>query len=140
MCFNCDEPYTYGHQCKKLFVIILEEERNTERMEFNEDIDTDCVVSLHAFKGQPPAETIKLVGKVKNNEVVILVDPGSTHSFLDPSAVRRVNCEVVMTNPLQVTVAGGGRIECSSKCPNFEWEMGGQSFATNIKSASIRWL
>lgn len=118
LCFNCDEPYKYGHQCKKLFVIILEEEeeeeegRNTERMEFSEDIDTDCVVSLHALKGQPPTETIKLVGKVKNNEVVILVDSGSTHSFLDPSVVRRVNCEVVMTNPLQVTVVGGGRIEC----------------------------
>lgn len=134
LCFNCDEPYTYGHQCKKLFVILLEEGADTtERMEFNDDIDADCVVSLHALKGQPPAETIKLVGKVKNNDVVILVDSGSTHSFLDPNAVKRVNCEVEVTNPLQVTVAGGGRIQCSARCPNFEWEMAGQLFSTNMR-------
>ncbi|KAL3624153.1 hypothetical protein CASFOL_032969 [Castilleja foliolosa] len=135
LCFNCDEPYTFGHKCQKLFVLIMEDEESEPASELSGELDEeelDCGVSLHALRGQVPTDTIKLAGKVKNNQLVILVDSGSTHSFLDPNVVAKVKCEVEVTNPLQVTVAGGGKIICSSRCPDFEWEMAGHVFSANL--------
>lgn len=97
--------------------------------------DSNCGVSLHALKGQLPTGTIKLAGMVNNNQLVILVDSGSTHSFLDPAAARRLNCEVEVINPLNVSVAGGGNIECISKCPRVEWDM-----ARHLCAATMRIL
>lgn len=100
LCFNCDEVYSYGHQCKKLFVIIMEDDGASSSSRAEEvtiltgEDDLNCGVSLHALKGHMPTGTIKLAGKVNNNQVVIFVDSGSTHSFLDPVAARRLNCEV----------------------------------------------
>ncbi|CAH9132841.1 unnamed protein product [Cuscuta epithymum] len=137
LCFNCDEVYTVGHKCKKIFVILMtEEEQQLPEPLLQEDSEEEEVnfgVSLHALRGQVPTDTIKLMGKVKNNNLTILVDSGSTHSFIDPGAAKRINCDIEITNPLQVTVAGGGRIECNSKCPNLKWEMAGHSFAASVR-------
>ncbi|KAL3646227.1 hypothetical protein CASFOL_011407 [Castilleja foliolosa] len=134
LCFNCDESYSFGHRCKKLFVIMLGEDKEIEEISSDHlEDESDCGVSLHALKGQVPTDTIKLAGKVGNNSLVILVDSGSTHSFIDPSAAKRVNCDIEVTNPMQVTVAGGGQIECSSKCPNLQWEMAGHIFSAGVR-------
>ncbi|KAL3653757.1 hypothetical protein CASFOL_003438 [Castilleja foliolosa] len=59
------------------FVIMLGENREIEEItsELREE-DSDCGVSLHPLKGQVPTDTIKLAGKVGNNNLVILVDSG----------------------------------------------------------------
>ncbi|KAL3621494.1 hypothetical protein CASFOL_036406 [Castilleja foliolosa] len=125
-------------ECRKLFVLMLDEEDETvngvvETTKAEVEEEQDCEVSIHSLKGQVPTDTIKLAGKVKNNGLVILVDSGNIHSFIDPSAVHRIKCDVEVTNPLQVNVAGGGNIICSSKCPQFEWGMAGHLFSASVR-------
>ncbi|CAH9134345.1 unnamed protein product [Cuscuta epithymum] len=130
-----DELYTVGHKCKKIFAILLPEHEDCSSVPIDDGDSEEEVsfgVSMHALKGQVPTDTIKLIGNVKNNNLTILVDSGSTHSFIDHGAAKKINCEVEITNPLQVTVAGGGQIECNSKCPRLEWEMARHCFAASV--------
>lgn len=52
----------------------------------------------------------------KNSSIYILLDTGSTHSFIDPQVAKQFNSEVVYTNTLYVTVANGPKMVCDSKC------------------------
>lgn len=134
LCFNCDEPYQWGHKCKKLFVIICEDNQETELLlQEVESEEEEIMVSVHALMGQVVADTIKIKGKVGKQEITILIDKGSTHSFLDQMTAKRLKCEMEYTNPLRVTVADGGKLECNTRCPKLEWEMGKYRFSTSIR-------
>lgn len=140
LCFNCNERYTYGHKCKQLFFIeaneIEQDEEDTEELteeviEGNEE--QDLGISVHALAGRVIYKTLKIFGKVKNNSISILIDTGSTHSFIDPQATQLFNSEVVYTNTLSVTVANGQKMMCDSKCLQFKWQMGGYEFVFDPK-------
>lgn len=92
ICFNCDEKYTYGHNCKKVFQIEGFEDGALAELtdESNADTEEAPHISLTAIGGQLNPEAIKILGKVKNNTISILVDTGSTHSFLDPHTAKRL--------------------------------------------------
>ncbi|XP_057780007.1 uncharacterized protein LOC130998610 [Salvia miltiorrhiza] len=135
LCFNCDEPYQIGHKCKKLFTIICEESQEEVELVLHavEEAEDDFQISVNALAGQLAPDTIRLQGKVGRHSITILIDTGSTHSFLDEMAARRIGCEVEYTNPLLVTVADGGRIECNTRCPKLEWEMGACQFSSAMR-------
>lgn len=90
-------------------------------------------VTLNALDGRLNPETIKVLGKVKNNTLAILVDTGSTHSFLDPHSTRILGCEIVSTESLSVRVADGSRVNCNSKSLNFQWKMGAHHFIFDMR-------
>lgn len=39
-------------------------------------------ISLHSLVGNATTETLRVNGTIKNKEIVILVDGGSTHNFI----------------------------------------------------------
>ena len=76
LCYNCDEKYTMGHKCKKLFFIELEKE-NEEAIE--EETPT---ISLHALVGVQSPQTMRIHSQIGKTPLTILIDFGSTHNFL----------------------------------------------------------
>ena len=44
--------------------------------------------SLHALKGLTNSKIIKVEGQVEESKLMILIDNGSTHSFLDEGTAR----------------------------------------------------
>lgn len=48
---------------------------------------------------------MRLVRRIRGEEVVILVDYGSTHSFLDPSIAQKIRLAVDKAAELSVRVA-----------------------------------
>lgn len=135
LCFNCNERYTYGHKCKHLFLIEAIEEAGEEEIveELEVDEEEDLGISVHALAGRVVYKTLKIFGKVKNSVISILLDTGSTHSFIDPQAARQFNSAIVHTNTLSVTVANGDKMECASKYVQFKWLMGGYEFVFDPK-------
>jgi predicted aspartyl protease len=55
-------------------------------------------ISLHAIVGAPAPKTMRLIGSINHLEVVILIDTGSTHSFLDPNVAKKAKLPVHETN------------------------------------------
>lgn len=98
LCFNCDETYHFGHKCKRLFLVWVEDgdDELSEPLRFQEveDDQKEPQVSLHAVAGYTHADTLKLLGRTANKDFVILLDSRSTHNFLDPNVARSLRCVV----------------------------------------------
>lgn len=76
--FNCDEVFTRGHQCKKLFWIdSIDEEEESLEQETNSNIDQP-EISLQAIIGVAAPQNMRLKGQLAGNPVVSLVDSRST--------------------------------------------------------------
>lgn len=96
LCFRCDDKWSIGHRCKKreLSVLVIEEEEdgNTEYSgsdpplsptdEQNSEVMLQPEVSLNSVIGLSNPKTMKLRGRVKDREVVVMIDPGATHNFI----------------------------------------------------------
>lgn len=75
---------------------------------------------------------MRLVGLIRNQRVVILIDSGSTHNFLDPALLRKVSLCVSHTVKLQVKVANGATIQSDGQCSSVSLKVQGNTITTNF--------
>ncbi|TXG49921.1 hypothetical protein EZV62_025796 [Acer yangbiense] len=82
--------------------------------------DTSPIVeiSLKALTGLSPQNTMRLKGSIREHDVTILMDSGSTHNFLNPTLAKQCSCKITSTDQFKVTVGNGGVISSSGKCYN----------------------
>jgi len=64
---------------------------------------------------------------------MVLIDSGSTHSFLDEKTAKELNCKVRTTFPLSVTIANGNKMYSNSRCVEFCWKMQGHEFMADLQ-------
>lgn len=127
LCYYCDDRWNPAHKCKtpKLFLIYgfdlpCDDTREEIFYDSKDSMEPplplmiadhiDPEISLNAISGSLSPRTIRLEGWVKNQRVVILIDSGSTHNFLDPSILKKIQVEVLQTPRLQVKVVDGAKI------------------------------
>ena len=77
-------------------------------------------ISLLALRGVITSKIIKVEGKAKKSSLMILIDSGSTHSFLGEGITKKLKwclkwC-LTGTHPLSVTIANGQKVLCKSAC------------------------
>nr|GEU35335.1 hypothetical protein [Tanacetum cinerariifolium] len=138
LCFYCDQKYTPGHKCSgKLFSIVLladEELKSEEEYMKKESLMPEDLpqVSLNALNGANSFQTIRITGKISKHEVHILVDCGATHNFLDVNVAKQVGCKTNRTYPLEVNVGVGIKLISNAVCKNFEWQLQGETFYTDM--------
>jgi len=51
-------------------------------------------ISLNAITGTPNPRTMRLVGVLKNQQVVILINSSSTHNFVDAHLAKLLGLQV----------------------------------------------
>ncbi|XP_019183954.1 PREDICTED: uncharacterized protein LOC109178857 [Ipomoea nil] len=144
-CFKCFEPWNPGHKCKgPTFNIIeefespeLEEENKEDQPEEEEAVgdsgQDEAEVTLCAVIGGEGMNTIKLMGTINRQTVVILVDCGSTHSFLDPRILNQLKITPAKASPLTVTIANGDKLVCDSVCCGIRWTVNGEEFEKDFR-------
>ncbi|XP_030949790.1 uncharacterized protein LOC115973672 [Quercus lobata] len=117
LCYNCDEKWQMEHKCKgaKLFLleeISMEVEPRTsgafQRSGVGKDGIDPAEITLYALVGCPTFKTVRVRGRIKKQEVVSLIDSGSTHNFLDASVLPRLQLQLDTSRVLEVKVADGG--------------------------------
>ncbi|KAK6145001.1 hypothetical protein DH2020_021821 [Rehmannia glutinosa] len=68
-------------------------------------------MSLNALAGEDGLTTMRLFGECGGHMLHILIDSGSTLSFLQEATTRRLGCKLSAVKPLLVKVANGQRLE-----------------------------
>lgn len=63
----------------------------------------------------------------------MLIDISITHSFLDAMITRKIGCVLKFTNLFRVTVADGGTLECNTRSPKIDLEMGNCRFSAAMR-------
>lgn len=70
-----------------------------------EDTDTNdelMAISVQALNGTEGSKTIRLRGHLQGREVFILVDSGSSHSFISEKLVPHLDSSQQLSQPVQV--------------------------------------
>ncbi len=68
-----------------------------------------------------------------NKSLVILIDTGSTHSFIDFQVAKELKANISAAPPLIVTVANGHKVLSKLKCSNFKWMMHGELYQADLR-------
>ena len=95
-------------------------------------------ISILAFIGNRAKTTLKILGTVNKRKLIILINSGSTHSFLDYDTAKELNYQMQKTTSWMMTLANGRRIHYNVKCPNFAWQMQNYKFQVEFKISSLR--
>jgi hypothetical protein len=69
-------------------------------------------------------QTLKIEGYIKKKNVIVLIDSGSIHNFIQYKLAKDLNCFVYLVPKFQVMIADGGTINCSGKCNKINITMG----------------
>lgn len=112
LCYSRDSKWTRGHVCAAPKLFMIEEVETVEEEDMVEEFE-DCRVedspesSLNAITGTPNPRTMKLIGVLKSQQVVILIESGSTHNFVDTHLARMLGIQVQHGRTIKVKVANG---------------------------------
>lgn len=131
-CFKCGEKYAPGQKCPKsvqlhvleelLEVLQLQESDEMEKEEGNESSEEEeLVLSECALSVVIGKKTIRLQGIIQNQELLILVDSGSSSSFIAEHVVDKLQLSTQDIVSTKVTIADGGQLCCTKVVPNVEW-------------------
>ncbi|OIT40660.1 hypothetical protein A4A49_13758 [Nicotiana attenuata] len=137
LCYKCGDKWVPGHQCKSKQLnamtaeeVTIEPEQASDlpnELEYIEDSQeikmVEEVIRLNALSGTEVPDTITLSGTVKKKVLTILLDLGSTRSFLDMKTTRQIGCILKETRPLRVTVANGNQLMSLYSCPMLKWKI-----------------
>ncbi|CAM8908644.1 unnamed protein product [Rhodiola kirilowii] len=151
LCMFCEEPYSPGHHLKhkKSQIYVMEcddddeisdgeevvEKTNEEPM--GQNMDKSSTISVNALNGSTTFNCMRVVGQYGKRKLYILIDPGSTHNFIDVNVAKELGCLLESVTPMPVTAANGNNMMSSYKCSNFSWKLQGYAFSTDIRTLPL---
>lgn len=122
LCFNYDEKVHCGHKCaSKVFLLIAKDDDDGQ--EDHQHVDhvpnpqeviapTPTQISLHTLSDHLAPKTLYLLGQIAYQQVIILIDGGSTHNFVQEHLVHTLGLPTQPTTPLWVMVGNGHQLDC----------------------------
>ena len=90
-------------------------------------------ISKLAMTGETTPRTVCLLGRVAGMEMLILVDSGSSHSFISEQSVARMQVTVQPMAAVPVKIVDGGTLSCKGLLPQCEWRTQGQVFQSDLR-------
>jgi hypothetical protein len=90
-------------------------------------------LSLNAISGTDSKECIQLKSLVKNKVMLILVDSGSSHSFVSAAFVSQAGLETESTIPKQVRLANGDILLSDEMISQLEWWCQGHTLTMDVR-------
>ncbi|CAA0834155.1 Unknown protein, partial [Striga hermonthica] len=70
-------------------------------------------ISMHAMAGIRGLRTMRLPAWVKDRRVIVLVDNGSSHNFINTDLSQKLKLPTTKIEPFEVRVANGERLQCT---------------------------
>jgi hypothetical protein len=105
----------------------------------SDDSDDDLLMSISklAVSGATTSSTIRLVGMIRDQEVLILVDSGSSHCFISEGVVEKLKLATTTIPPARVKIASGGIMTCDKQLADCAWWTQGYSFNTDLRVLAL---
>lgn len=121
LCYSCGSRWSRGHvyTVPKLFLITTTEEGDAAPVQDTPPADEDPgeffleefpEISLNAITGTPSPATMRIVGFLKLHPVVILIDSGRTHNFLDTKLAATLGIRPLGHDEIRVQIANRKRL------------------------------
>ena len=98
----------------------------------NDQVD-EYGMSLNALADNNTYNTIKIKENCQGQNLIILIDSGSTYSFINKGTIKALNATTSKTTLLAVTVANENVKLCETHSLVFTWFMQSYAFKSNLR-------
>ncbi|XP_028216783.1 uncharacterized protein LOC114398871 [Glycine soja] len=147
LCFSCDEKFHKGHRCApRVHLLIADDEDPLNPADSNInppdsldpppgplDIpDSPAHISINSLAGHLAPETLRLLGTISGVPVLVLIDGGSTHNFIQEQLVHQLGLPCQSTSPLKVMVGNGQHLQCHTTCNSTTLVLQHHSFTVDL--------
>lgn len=136
LCFNYDSMFVLSHKCIPVIFLCLVTKADDQASPDREpptEVDGPSLlflllpsgeervleglcISFHCLTGQPVPFTLKLVGMINGQEVIILVDSGSTNNFIQSRLAAHLHLTIQPSTHMKVTMDNGKVLSCGGEC------------------------
>lgn len=134
LCFSCGDKFELGHQLKcskrvqlQLNSLTKEElgmtltEEQLDQIEQEEQEEECSYMSLHAMSGATSKECMRVRALVGNHTLLILIDSGSSATFVNRELVDRLGLLMKECQPFKVKMANGELMQSDRMVEALEW-------------------
>ena len=140
LCFKCGERWGHDHTCPAMVQLHVVEEL-LELFGLDSVFDgeqqppAEAVMSIskHALTGDKSPKAFQLHAWLQGHEILMLVDSGSSTSFVDAQLATQLKGVTPLARAGRVKVAGGGELQCTATIQNCKWASQGHEFTTDFK-------
>ncbi|CAM8956889.1 unnamed protein product [Rhodiola kirilowii] len=156
LCYNCDERFVPGHRCKPQFQCLLIDPLADDILDELDDttpplfdppdtsqplpvhpdmpqtsLDTPNI-SLHAMEGHFVPSTLRLPALLNGRNIMVLVDGGSTHNFMQLRLAKSLGLAIEPSPHLSVTVGNGETLICAGLCNQLTLTLNNHPFQVDL--------
>lgn len=129
--FNCDEMFSAGYKCSKLFCIILTDD---------DEVWAEVIIpeiSMNAITCTTSDKTFQVRAVVGNGVAWVLVDSGSTHNFIAAKSAEELQIQVRHQPGLRVTLPNGGKMASNGVSHKLHMTVQGYEFSADFFSIPL---
>jgi hypothetical protein len=147
LCFTCGEKFEPGHQGKcpkrvvpQLHALTVEDMGMVLTDPVLEHLDSEdkeveelYKLSLNAISGMESDGCMRVQGFMHNQMLVVLIDSGSSLSFVSQKLVDKMGLPVQKCAAVEVKVANGEKMRSDKKVVDLEWWSWGHTYTTTLR-------
>jgi hypothetical protein len=145
LCQRCAMKWSRDHKCAPTVQLhVLQELLDIFQLEDISSPDSPrpgsfsgeqlfMTLSVAALSGTPTPRTMSMLGSIQGHQINILVNSGSSHTFLNQQMAAKLQEAQSVPIPLQVQVADGNVLQCCQHFPAAVWSIQGCDFHADLK-------
>jgi hypothetical protein len=142
MCIRCAEKWHKEHKCSPTVQLhVVQELLELFQLDDMEQLSIACeqsyqlfvAISTEALTRKESPQTMCFEGLLQGKSIQILVDSGSTHTFINQRLACSIACNQRQESHVKVQIANRGILHCSSVLTDVEWSVEGYKFVSHLK-------
>ncbi|KAK3151850.1 hypothetical protein QOZ80_3AG0251460 [Eleusine coracana subsp. coracana] len=94
-------------------------------------------LSLNVLVGTDEGEAVRVRALVQKQVMLLLIDSGSSHSFVNSAFLQRVGIKPTKCKPVLVTLANGDTLISDHMVLGMDWWVPNHTFSTNMRVLDI---
>ncbi|KAF3774303.1 hypothetical protein EJ110_NYTH53430 [Nymphaea thermarum] len=114
------ESYEVTEGEPPLEIEVIDEPEILEELLQPEEVQPPPEGACHMMNDPKEPDAMKVVGRVGNLDVLVLLDSGATHNFVGEHIADRLGSIVQEQSALRILVANGDSLPCTRRCTDVE--------------------
>jgi len=141
-CYKCGDKWSRGHSCPQAVQLHVVQElwelfqlHTDEAADSSQDSEGELnvAISMAALTGIQTPRTLKFRGHLQSHDILILLDSGSSHTFVGQALAAQLVGSIPVAKSFTVQVADGGHLLCVSEFRACHWSIHSYEFQSDLK-------